>query len=122
MEEDQNHTVEQQRAILENVKLQALHNFQIGLHEDIKLLVRSQRYQTLQEAIAGRSAEEKVRNPNPKGSQYPRGKTETGRTQNMRNPTVQCHKCRKTEHYGRVVAPAATPTDLRCLRRINIPK
>jgi len=41
MEEDQNHTVEQQRTILENIKLQALHNFQIGLHEDIKLLVRS---------------------------------------------------------------------------------
>jgi len=39
MEEDQNHTVEQQRAIFENIKLQALHNFQIGLHEDIKLLV-----------------------------------------------------------------------------------
>jgi len=39
MEEDQNHTVEQQRVILENIKLQALHYFQIGLHKDIKLLV-----------------------------------------------------------------------------------
>jgi len=38
MEKGQNHTVEQQRAILENIKLQARHNFQIGLHEDIKLL------------------------------------------------------------------------------------
>jgi len=39
MEKGQNHTVEQQRAILENIELQALHcNFQIGLHEDIKLL------------------------------------------------------------------------------------
>jgi len=44
MEEGQNHTIEQQRAILKNIKLQALHNFQIGLHDDIKLLVRFQRY------------------------------------------------------------------------------
>jgi len=85
MEEGQNYTVKQQRAILENIKLQALHNFQIGLHEDIKLLVRSQRYRTLQEAIAEISAEEKVKNPNPKGSQNHRGKTEAERTQNMRN-------------------------------------
>jgi len=61
MEEGQNHTIEQQRAILKNIKLQALHNFQIGLHDDIKLLVRFQRYWTLQETIAGASAEEKVR-------------------------------------------------------------
>jgi len=39
MEEDQDHTAEQQRAILENIKLQVLHNFQIRLHNDIKLLV-----------------------------------------------------------------------------------
>ncbi|KAL6262089.1 hypothetical protein P5V15_007189 [Pogonomyrmex californicus] len=34
MEEGKNHTVEQQRAILENIKEQALHNYQNGLHED----------------------------------------------------------------------------------------
>jgi len=37
MEEGQNHTPEQQRAILDNIKTQALHNYQIGLHEGIKL-------------------------------------------------------------------------------------
>jgi len=39
VKESHNHTVKQQRAIPENFKLQALHNFQIGLHYmDIKLL------------------------------------------------------------------------------------
>jgi len=41
MEDGQNHTAEQQHAILDNIKLQALHNHQVGLHDDIKLLVRS---------------------------------------------------------------------------------
>jgi len=63
MEEGQNHTPEQQRAILDNIKTQTLHNYQIGLHDDIKLLVRAQRYKTLQEAITGASAEEKVKEP-----------------------------------------------------------
>jgi len=39
MEEGQNHTSEQQRAILDNIKTQALYNYQTRLHEDIKLLV-----------------------------------------------------------------------------------
>ncbi|KAL6263067.1 hypothetical protein P5V15_005866 [Pogonomyrmex californicus] len=47
MEEGKNHTVEQQRAILENIKEQALYNYQNGLHDEIKLIVRSQRYQTI---------------------------------------------------------------------------
>jgi len=64
MEEGQNHTSEQQRAILDNIKMQALHNYQIGLNDDIKLIVRAQRYKTLQEAITGASAEEKVKEPN----------------------------------------------------------
>jgi len=41
MEDGQNHTAEQQRAILDNVKLQALHNYQVGLHDDIKLSVHN---------------------------------------------------------------------------------
>jgi len=50
MEERQNHTPGQQRrAILNNIKIQVLHNYQIGLHEDIKLLVRAQRYKTWQD-------------------------------------------------------------------------
>jgi len=45
MEEDQDHPAELQRAILDNIK--ALHNFQIGFHDDIKLLVCSHRYRIL---------------------------------------------------------------------------
>ncbi|XP_071580550.1 uncharacterized protein [Temnothorax nylanderi] len=76
MEEGQGHSQEQQKAILDSIKMQALHNFQIGLHDDIKMIVRAQRYQTLQEAITGASAEEK-------------------------NAGIQCHKCGETGHYGR---------------------
>lgn len=51
----------QKRTILETIQGQALRNYQIGLRsEDIKLLVRAQHYATLQEAITGASAEEKV--------------------------------------------------------------
>jgi len=98
----QNYTVEQQRAILDNVKLQVLHNYQVGLHDDIKLLVRSQRYRTLQEAIAGASAEEKIKGPNQRSSQHlPRGKIDAGRAQTTRYSMIQCHKCGKNGHYGR---------------------
>jgi len=102
MEDGQNHTVEQQRAILDCVKLQALHNYQVGLHDDIKLLVRSQRYRTLQETIIGASAEDKIKGPNQRSSQHlPRGKTDAGRAQTTRYSTIQCHKCGRNGHYGR---------------------
>lgn len=45
------------QAIQETIKKQALINFQIGLHDELKILVRSQRYTTLQEAINDASAE-----------------------------------------------------------------
>ena len=41
MEEGKIHTQEQKQAILENIKEQALYNYQIRLHEDIKLFVRA---------------------------------------------------------------------------------
>ncbi|KAL6260874.1 hypothetical protein P5V15_008403 [Pogonomyrmex californicus] len=96
MEEGKNHTVEQQRAILENIKEQVLYNYQNRLHENIKLIVRSQCYKMLQKAIAGASAEEK-----PRGSSI--------RTQAYRNwpifktpsQTPRCEKCGKIGHYGR---------------------
>jgi len=92
MEDGQNHTAEQQRVILDNVKLQALHHYQVRLHDNIKLLVRSQRYHTLQEAIAGASAEEKIKGPNQRRSQhFPRGKTDAGRAQAARYSTIQCY-------------------------------
>ncbi|KAL6259365.1 hypothetical protein P5V15_009282 [Pogonomyrmex californicus] len=96
MEEGKSHTVEQQRAILENIKEQALYNYQNGLHEEIKLIVRSQRYQIIQEAIAGATAEEKTRGPSIQ-------------TQPYRNRSIfKAHpssprwgKCGKIGHYGR---------------------
>ncbi|KAL6257759.1 hypothetical protein P5V15_011377 [Pogonomyrmex californicus] len=39
-----NNTIESKRAILETIQQQALCNFQLGLLDDIKLLVRSQHY------------------------------------------------------------------------------
>jgi len=47
MEEGKKHTTEQQRAILDNIKEQALYNYQISLHDEIKL-VRAQHYKMLQ--------------------------------------------------------------------------
>ncbi|KAL6252022.1 hypothetical protein P5V15_014999 [Pogonomyrmex californicus] len=94
MEEGKNHTVKQQRAILENIKEQALYNYQNGLHEEIKLIVRSQRYQTTQEAIAGATAEEKTRGPSTRTLTYrnrPIIKTQS------QNP--HCNKCGKIGHY-----------------------
>jgi len=97
----QNHTAEQQRAILANVKLQALHNYQVGLHDDIKLLVRSQRYRTLQEAITGASAEEKIKGNRRSSQHLTKRKTDAGRAQTTGYSTIQCHKCGKNGHYGR---------------------
>jgi len=96
MEEGQNHTPEQQRAILDNIKTQALHNYQIGLHEDIKLLVRSYHYKTLQEAITGVSAEEKVNGPIARKSAY------QGQSKFDESVTrIICQKCGKMGHHGR---------------------
>ncbi|XP_036141761.1 uncharacterized protein LOC118645219 [Monomorium pharaonis] len=95
MEEGKNHTIEQQRAILDNIKEQALYNYQIGLHEDIKLLVRAQRYRTLQDAISGASAEEKVREPNRNRKEDPRTVPKYARN------ILRCGKCGKNGHDGR---------------------
>ncbi|KYN09768.1 hypothetical protein ALC57_18114 [Trachymyrmex cornetzi] len=51
--EKRDNTSEQKRAILETIQDQALLNFELGLQEDIKLVVRSQKYISLQEAIKG---------------------------------------------------------------------
>ena len=99
MEEGKNHTIEQQRAILESIKEQALYNYQIGLHEEIKLLVRAQRYNTLQEAIAGASAEEKVKGASTRLNGNRRDMPNAQR--NNRAPTIRCGKCGKIGHDGR---------------------
>ncbi|XP_029659021.1 uncharacterized protein LOC115232977 [Formica exsecta] len=58
MMEGRHHTVDNKRAIMEIIQQQALENFQIGLQDEIKTIVRSRGYATLQEAIAAASAEE----------------------------------------------------------------
>jgi len=110
MEEDQNHTVEQQRAILK--KLQALHNFQIGLHEDIKLLIRSQRYRTLQEAIVGASAEEKETRIQ-KAANTPEEKLKLGAHQTCEILRFNATSAERQDTMDAIAAPAAMPTDLR---------
>jgi len=98
MEEGQNHTPEQQRAILENIKTQALHNYQIGLHDSIKLLVRTHHYKTLREAITGASAEEKVSEPVMRKAAYQGQSKFDARARQPQNPV--CRKCGKVGHYG----------------------
>ncbi|KAL6256702.1 hypothetical protein P5V15_011629 [Pogonomyrmex californicus] len=95
MEEGKNHTIEQQRAILENIKEQALYNYQNGLHDEIKLIVRSQRYQTIQEAIAGATVEEKTRGPSMRTLTYRNRSVFKTHT-----PSPRCEKCGKIGHYG----------------------
>lgn len=57
--EGKEHIQAQQQAIPESIhiKEQAFHNYQTGLREDIKLLLRVQRYSTLAAAITGAIAE-----------------------------------------------------------------
>ncbi|XP_071642156.1 uncharacterized protein [Temnothorax longispinosus] len=102
MEEGQGHSQEQQKTILDSIKTQALQNFQIGLHDDIKMLVRAQRYQSLQEAITGATAKKKIRGPSPRnGLPANRNKFNQENARNAGNATVRCYKCGKTGHYGR---------------------
>lgn len=102
MEEGKEHTIDQQRTILDNIKEQALYNYQIGLHEKIKLLVRPQRYRTLQEAIVGVSAEKKVKDTRTRyNSQISWNKSDTQTTRNYVNTNAVCMKCGKNGHYER---------------------
>ncbi|XP_018407676.1 PREDICTED: uncharacterized protein LOC108783574 [Cyphomyrmex costatus] len=103
MEEGKNHNSIQQQAILEHVRDQALANYQIGLREEIKTLVRSQHFRTLQEVIAGASSEEKIKGLNDRHRAYQRDKKTDSNyysPRNLRNPTPQCGKCGKTGHIG----------------------
>ncbi|KAL6268340.1 hypothetical protein P5V15_001467 [Pogonomyrmex californicus] len=96
MKESKSHTVEQQRAILENIKEQALYNYQNGLHEEIKLIVRSQQYQTIQKAIAGTTAQEKTREPSIRTQTY-----QNRPIFKAHPPSPHCEKCEKIGHYWR---------------------
>ncbi|XP_077282383.1 uncharacterized protein LOC143908567 [Temnothorax americanus] len=100
MIEERNHTIESKRTILETIQQQALQNFQLGLRDEIKLLVRAQHFATLQEAIAGASAEEKVNGPS---GIPPRPKNNYAYSPQPRDnrSIVQCQKCGKYGHLGR---------------------
>ncbi|KAL6259359.1 hypothetical protein P5V15_009275 [Pogonomyrmex californicus] len=80
------------RAILETIQQQALCNFQLGLLDDIKLLVRSQHYTTLQDAIASASAEQKFKESM---ENFGRAKVNTIRTSARENKLPQCQRCGK---------------------------
>ena len=60
MTEGDNRPTSFKQAIHETIQKQALINFETGLRENIKVLVRSQCYVTLQEAINGANTEEKL--------------------------------------------------------------
>ncbi|XP_071651733.1 uncharacterized protein [Temnothorax longispinosus] len=100
MIEGRNHTIESKRTILETIQQQALQNFQLELRDEIKLLVRAHHFATLQEAIGGASAEEKINGPsgNP-----PRPKNNYAYSPQSRDnqSIIQCQKCGKYGHHGR---------------------
>ncbi|KAL6256781.1 hypothetical protein P5V15_011722 [Pogonomyrmex californicus] len=97
-------------SILEIIQQQALYNFQLGLQDDIKLLLRAQHYMTLQDAIAGASAEEKFKGPTG-NFEHPKASISQSPTRENRLP--QCHKCGKTGHYGRTKIYLILPTAAR---------
>jgi len=94
--------------------MQVLHNYQIGLHEDIKLLVRAQRYKTLQEAITGASAEKKVKGPNMRKNAYQgQGKFDEPANIDRYPQNLICQKCGKIGYHGRDCRTSRT--DFLCL-------
>jgi len=100
MIEGENHASSAKRTILQTIQKQALLNFQLGLRNDLKILVRSQRYTTLQEAIAGASAEEKLIGPSTsRATNSSLYKSET--TRQGQRTAEQCYRCGKFGHYGR---------------------
>jgi len=86
-------------AIKQTIKDHALINFQIGLREELQILVRAQRYTTLQEAVTGASAEEKLLRP-AKAQYSNRTRSELSYSRSDRNST-KCFKCGKSGRHGR---------------------
>lgn len=52
--------IEEKRIIMNTIKEQALQQLQIGLKSDVRLIIRSRNYKTLQKAINAASSEEKI--------------------------------------------------------------
>ncbi|XP_067203548.1 uncharacterized protein [Linepithema humile] len=108
--EGKGHTVAEKNTIKGTIQGQALQNFQLGLQEDIKIIVRSRNYSNLQEAIAVAASEEKMRGPNVMNK--PNYKA-VGTT---REKPPQCAKCGKWGHHGRECRTS------RFANRFNLPK
>ncbi|KAL6418780.1 hypothetical protein ACFW04_011763 [Cataglyphis niger] len=94
MIEGEEHPAHSKRTIHETIKKQALINFQIGLRDELKVLVRAQRYTTLQEAITGASAEEKLLGPTKSNYLYNKNKFKSSESRQNRSLTPQCFKCK----------------------------
>ncbi|EFN69409.1 hypothetical protein EAG_11650 [Camponotus floridanus] len=92
------------QAIQETIKKQALINFQIGLRDELKILVRSRNI-TLQKAIKDASTEEKLIGPSitraPGFSN--KNKFDTEHARPIRDTNIQCYKCGNSGHYIRYV-------------------
>jgi len=99
MIESKEHTPVFKNAIQQTIKDQALINFQIDLREELQILVRAQRYTTLQEAVTGATAEEKLLRP-AKSQYSSRTRPESSYSRSDRNST-KCFKCGKSGHHGR---------------------
>jgi len=99
MIEGKEHTPVFKNAIQQTIKDQALINFQIGLREELQILVRAQRYTTLQEAVTGATAEEKLLRP-AKAQYSSRTRPESSYSRSDRN-SAKYFKCGKSGHHGR---------------------
>ncbi|KAL6421449.1 hypothetical protein ACFW04_013904 [Cataglyphis niger] len=95
MIEGEEHPAHSKRTIHETIKKQGLINFQIKLRDELKVLVRAQRYTTLQEAITGASAEEKLLGPTKSNYLYNKNKFESSESRQNRSSIPQCFKCKK---------------------------
>lgn len=73
------------------------------MRDELKILVHSQRYNTLPVAINGASAEENLIRPSVTREHGFSNKNEVDNkhTRSNRNTITQCYKCGKTGHYGR---------------------
>ncbi|XP_067203791.1 uncharacterized protein [Linepithema humile] len=98
MIEGKTHTIMEKNTIKNTVQNLALQNFQIGLQDNIKTIVRVRNYGTLQEAIAVATAEEKLQGPSPALNKY---NAYYKTTNKARKKTPQCAKCGKWGHIGR---------------------
>lgn len=94
------------RAIEELLRKQALHNFQQGLNDKLRLLIKSQRYESFEAAVSGAIEEERVSGPDS-GYLFPR----VNRHSDSRHREIKCDRCNKTGHLAR-----------NCYTRLPIPQ